>query len=407
MKKTISKKVWIYSILLGLMGAVPLTSQPAEAAVSKGEGSMAKRSAKVYLQSRQYDKALQQLLIATEGRPDDLEVHYEIGNIYSRKELYDEMNKHFNAVENAPKNKKWMNRIDTARETLWRQHYNLGVRALDTQKMDFAIEQFMTAIKVNPKDADAYEGMAIAYLQSDRAEQGIKAYRNAIERNPKKAQSYYNLSVALTNQGTLESQKDALGLLETGHELAPKDLQILQQMALLYNRQGNNEAAGKAAEKALAVDPKNPTVLNIAAQIFLTAEDFEKSAAILEKVLEVNPDDQNASFNLAIAYNKMGKPDKAVALYKKSVDANPTDGDAWFQLGDVYTKLERFDESVTAFQKVIELQPANYRAWGALSRAYAQQSNGVTGKKAEEFVKKATEAFQMYEALQKQQSDDQ
>jgi superkiller protein 3 len=407
MKKTYITHIWICTILVGMVGSMLLPSHPTEAAVSKGEGAIAKRSAKLYYKQRQYDKALAQYLVAAEGRPDDLDVHYNIGTIYSRKELYDEMNKHFNFVENAPKNRKWLNRIKDERETLWRQHYNLGVRALETEKMDFAIEQFSTAVKVNPVDADAYEGLGIALLQSGKSEEGIQAYRDAIERNPKKAQSYYNLSVALTNTGDLESQRDALDLLEKGHELAPKDLSILQQMALLYNRQGNNAAAGEAAEKALAVDPENPVALNIAAQIFLTAENFEKSASLLEKVLEINPDDDNAAFNLAIAYSKMGKPEKAVALYQKSIDANPNDGDAWFQLGSVNTKLENFDGAIAAFQKVTELQPANYRAWGALSRAYAQKSDTAQGKEAEEAVKKATEAFQMFEALQKQQTADQ
>ena len=401
--KHISKKIWIFTILLGFMS--PLAITPVQAKVSKGEASIAKRSAKLYLKQRQYDKALEQYLVAAEGRPDDLEVQFEIGAIYSRKEIYEEMNKHFAVIESSPKNKKWLKRIAAEREELWRRHYNLGVQALNAQRMDFAVEQFTTAILVNEKEADAYEGLGIAYLQTNKTDEGIQAYRDAIERNPKKSQSYYNLSVALTNVGTLDSQKEALELLKKGHELAPKDLQILQQMALLYNRQGNNDAAGEAAEKALAVDPKNPTVLNIAAQIFLTAQNFEKSASILEKVIEINPDDENAGFNLAIAYNKMGKPDKAVALYQKAVDADPNDGDAWYQLGDVHVKLENFDKGIAALTKVTELQPANYRAWGALSQAWAKKSEASTGQVASDAVKKATEAFQMFEELKKQQAD--
>ena len=403
MTKIIRKTIWMGTILFGLTSSIAVV--PAQA-VTKGEASIAKRSAKVYLQSRQYDKALEQYLITVEGRPDDLEAHYNIGAIYSRKEHYDEMNKHFEVIEKSPKGKKWMKQVEAERIELWRQHYNIGVQALNAQKHDFAIEQFNTAIKVNTKKADAYEGLGITYLQSDRIEEGIQAYREAIKRNPKKAQSYYNLSIPLTNQGTLESQKEALDLLKKGHELEPKNLDILQQMALLSNRQGDNEAAGEAAEKALAVDPKNPTVLNIAAQIFLTAQNFEKSASILEKVLELNPEDENAAFNLAIAYNKMGKPDKAVALYQKSVDANPNDGDAWYQLGDVHTKLENFEKAIAAYVKVTELQPANYRAWGALSRVYAKKSESVTGKEASDAVKKATEAYQMFEELKKQQGNE-
>ncbi|MBT4139438.1 MAG: tetratricopeptide repeat protein, partial [Candidatus Latescibacteria bacterium] len=244
MKQLISKTIWISAILLGFMTV--MAPAPIEAKVTKGQASIAKRSAKLYLRQRQYDKALENYLVAAEGRPGDLEVHYNIGTIYSRKELYDDMNKHFAIIEEAKKNKKWLKRIDAERKTLWRQHYNIGVQALNAQKSEYAIEQFNTAIKVDERESDAYEGIGIAYLNIGKTEEGIQAYRSAIEKNPKKSQSYYNLSVALTNQGTLESQREALTLLQKGHELAPKDLQILQQMALLFNRQGDNVAAGEA-----------------------------------------------------------------------------------------------------------------------------------------------------------------
>lgn len=402
MKQLISKTIWISAILLGFM--TTMAPVPIEAKVTKGQASIAKRSANLYLKQRQYDKALEQYLVAAEGRPDDLEVQFSIGTIYSRKELYDEMNKHFAIIEGAKKNKKWLKRIDSERKTLWRQHYNIGVQALNAKRNDYAIEQFNIAIKVDERESDAYEGVGIAYLNTGKTEEGIQAYRNAIEKNPKKSQSYYNLSVALTNQRTLESQKEALYLLQKGHELAPKDLQILQQMALLFNRQGDNKSAGEAAEKALAVDPKNPTVLNIASQIFLTAEDFAKSAEVLEKVIEITPDDQNALFNLAIAYSKMGESEKAIDLYKKTVEATPDDADAWYQLGSLYLELGKFDDAIMAAQKVIDLQPGNYRAWGLKYQSLAKKSEGASGAAATKLVKEATEAFQMFEELKKQQS---
>ena len=84
------------------------------------------------------------------------------------------------------------------------------------------------------------------------------------------------------------------------------------------------------------------------------------------------------------------------------MEANPDDVDSWYQLGLLADKVESFDRAVEAFAKVTELQPDNARAWAALSRAYARKSEVSEGEVAEECVKKATEAFQMYEALQSQ-----
>ena len=76
--------------------ATPLFVQSTEAEVTKGQASVAKRSGKLYINQRQYDKAMEQYIIAAEGRPDDSEVQYHLGWLYSQKELFEEMNEHYN-----------------------------------------------------------------------------------------------------------------------------------------------------------------------------------------------------------------------------------------------------------------------------------------------------------------------
>ena len=119
-------------------------------------------------------------------------------------------------------------------------------------------------------------------------------------------------------------------------------------------------------------------------------------------MVEIQPDNMDALFNLAIAYKQLDKGDKALDLFAKSVEANPTDADAWYQLGLLADKIDSYDKAIEAFTKVTELQASNARAWAALSRVYARKSEVSEGDVAAECVKKATEAFQMYEALQSQ-----
>ena len=389
---TFRKRGLIVALTLAFAAAPSLTAT-AEAKVTKGQASVAKRSGKLYINQRQYDKALEQYAIAAEGRPDDSEVQYYLGWLYGQKELFEEMNEHYDLATD----KKWKKKVAADRKELWTRYYNLGVKGMNAQKFEFAVEQFNLAITINPKEADAFEGLAITHLNAGNSDEGIETYKKALELNPEKAQSFFNVGGALMNANRVE---EALEMFQKGHAVDPEEINILQNMAIAQYRLGDKEGASESAEKALAIAGDDPKILNIAAQIFLQAENFEKAAEILEKVIELQPENKDALFNLALAYRQLGKGDQALDFFQKSVEANPDDVDSWYQLGLLADKIESFDRAVEAFAKVTELQPDNARAWAALSRAYARKSEVSEGEVAEECVKKATEAFQMYEALQ-------
>ena len=411
------KRGFIVALALAF-AATPLFIQTAEAKVTKGQASVAKRSGKLYINQRQYDKAMEQYIIAAEGRPDDSEVQYYLGWLYGQKELFEEMNEHYNLATD----RKWKNKVNSDRKELWTRYYNMAVKGMNAQRFDFAMEQFDLAITINPNEADAYEGLAITHLNMGNSEAGIEMYQKAIELNPKKAQSFFNLGGALMN---VERFEEALEMFKRGHEIDPEEINILQQMAIAQYRLGDKESAAESAEKALAIAGDDPKILNIAATIYLQSENYEKSAEVLEKVIEIQPDNVEAMYNLGVAKKQQGDKElgrieanpndadqlrlladklfaEADGAFTKVVEANPNDVDAWYQLGLLADKRDSFDRAIEAFTKVTELQASNARAWAGLSRVYARKSEVSEGEVAAECVKKSNEAFQMYEALSSQ-----
>ncbi|MCZ6633412.1 MAG: tetratricopeptide repeat protein [bacterium] len=390
------------AILLAIMlGTTLLTAEIAFAKVSKGEASIAKRSAKLYMKQRQYNKAIEQYSVAVEGNPGDWECQYYLGWLYGERELYEEMDHHFKAVEETDhkKSKKWKKEVDKSRMEHWRRHYNLGVKGINAQKFDFAIEEFQSAMLVKPDEADTYKGLGIVYIQTDQLDQGIEMYKKGIEMAPKDAQAYFNLSSALINIRSKESLADAKTYLNQGLEYFPKDVNLLKMLGMTQAQLGEKMEAAATAEKALEINPDDPAVLNLASQMYLQAEEYEKSIAILEKLIPLDPDNSDAIFNLAVAYKALDQGDRALDLFKKSVESDPDDEQSWYQLGLLADKIENFDESIAAFSKYTELKPAEARGWRALSRAYARKSNTVEGPEASKAAKKAEETFKMAESL--------
>ena len=65
---TFFKRGFIVVLALAF-AATPLFVQTAEAKVTKGQASVAKRSGKLYINQRQYDKAMEQYMIAVRRAP--------------------------------------------------------------------------------------------------------------------------------------------------------------------------------------------------------------------------------------------------------------------------------------------------------------------------------------------------
>jgi len=62
--------------------------------------------------------------------------------------------------------------------------------------LDKAIAEFSKAIKINPRDANAYYNRGITYYYKGQYDQAISDFNKALEINPKDAELYYNRGIA-------------------------------------------------------------------------------------------------------------------------------------------------------------------------------------------------------------------
>ena len=83
--------------------------------------------------------------------------------------------------------------------------------------LDLAIDDFRSAIRLNPEMSSAYNGLGVALIESGFIDEATRSWEKALELNPQSIQTHYNLGMALLDQG---KKTDALGHLETYKEKA-------------------------------------------------------------------------------------------------------------------------------------------------------------------------------------------
>ena len=82
-----------------------------------------------------------------------------------------------------------------------REAYQKGISCLDKRDYDAAITAFTETIRLDPRDAQAYEMRGEAFIEKGDKEQAIADFTEAIRLNPKSAEAYYNRGLAYQRKG--------------------------------------------------------------------------------------------------------------------------------------------------------------------------------------------------------------
>jgi hypothetical protein len=125
-------------------------------------------------------------------------------------------------------------------------HYNLGNNLISQFRIDEAIEQYQTAIRLKPT-ADVYFNLGRAYDMKRWTEQAVEQYRHAVMLNPEEADPYTYLGVDYAMMGLIDK---AIENLEIAIRLNPSDPFIRSTLERAYRMR---EPSGK--DRA---DDRNP-----------------------------------------------------------------------------------------------------------------------------------------------------
>ncbi|MCD6080254.1 MAG: hypothetical protein DRP73_04230 [Candidatus Omnitrophota bacterium] len=111
---------------------------------------------------------------------------------------------------------------------------------------------------------------------------------------------------------------------------------LTKHQALIYQNQGREAQKNGDWEKALTyykkaayLNPYSPEILNDLALAYEKNGLYAKAEETLKKAIEVDGDYLSSYYNLARLYEKMGKIDLAIEYYKLRVKKSNTENDPW------------------------------------------------------------------------------
>lgn len=185
------------------------------------------------------------------------------------------------------------------------------------------------------------------------------ALKEAQARGASKLSVAVGMGEAYLDSGNLDKAREWLG----PGQFAEADIaQGLRMLARLEDREGNTAAAGAALTKALQKAPRNSDLLVDLAQLrYRTGQQFASLEA-LRTALEINPDNLRAiDFQALIVRDQFG-PAAALDWFERGLIRAPNDG---VMLGDYAAtlgELGRYRQMLAVTRKMLELGVAEPRA---------------------------------------------
>ena len=358
-------------------------------------------SAKLYIQQKNYDKALNTLHKEVAKNPKSDEGWYLLGNVYGELGKFDSLVIAYD--KSLAVSKKYESEINQSKMYYWANSFNAGVsyfqrgnKATDKDSVkiyyDKSIDAFTTGTKLEPDSADTFKNLAFVYMSAGKNEEAIKPLKKLVQLNNELdgykylGQIYYTLgtmskSAYSTSNDITDSLaankyfNDAVDILEKGTKLYPNDSDLLKTLSASYVDIGKSDVALNSFKTLVEKEPDNKVYRYNYGVLLLGSEDYEMAVQEFQKAIDLDSTYTNAIYNLGITYVKWGsemnkesleteeysdaykEKFKAALPYLEKVTATEkSDAEAWELLGKVYSVLGMQDKAIDAFNHADQLR---------------------------------------------------
>ena len=193
----------------------------------------------------------------------------------------------------------------------------------DEAHVKVAAEASRKALELDPDLAEAHVARGLAVSQRNRFDEARREFETAIHQNPELFEAYYFYARACVAQGKLER---AAELFEQASKVNPEDYQAPILLAEAYaglGRENEAEAANRkglvAAERHLELFPNDGRALNLGASALVGLGEHERGLEWAERALAGDPEEPSVLYNVACTYARLGKTENALACLDEAI----------------------------------------------------------------------------------------
>jgi tetratricopeptide (TPR) repeat protein len=234
-----------------------------------------------------------------------------------------------------------------------------GMKALEEQRYEAAVQSFTQAVQADPKDYAAHFHLGLAHSLLNRDAEAITSYEKVLELKPGLYEAELNLGIVLLRS---KRAADAVRHLEKAVEQKPKEFRAVYHAGEALLASGAADRAISYFRTAFELDAKSAAAQAGLGQALALSGKLDEAAPLLEKSGDL--------LQLGELYEKANRRDEAIAIYRKF----PDNAGARERLGELLLESGDAAKAVPELEAAVAKSPTAANRY-ALATAYIKSSD--------------------------------
>ncbi|MFH1007663.1 MAG: tetratricopeptide repeat protein [Candidatus Latescibacterota bacterium] len=247
-------------------------------------------------------------------------------------------------------------------------YFQEGIRLFQKGEYAQAILEYRRAVKVDPKLAEAHEGLGETYLMTDQPSKAVENAQKAVAINPNSERGYLALGQALLRMNG--NSDEGVSAFQEVLRINPKNASALIGLGMIFQSVPDLPKAIEHFQSAVQIEDNVASRYHLGSG-YLSAEQYEKAEEQFKHVTEseagfVGSEENRrvleaAHRGLGFIYKKRRVFEEAIAEYVSALRYDPDNADLVFELGDTYARAGRCKEALDVLEPELKAHPRNIK----------------------------------------------
>jgi tetratricopeptide (TPR) repeat protein len=214
------------------------------------------------------------------------------------------------------------------------------------------------ALSASQQLASLFE-TASAHRRAGRNDEAERGYLQVIARDSGHRDAWNSLGMLYLD---LERYQDAEHILWHASCKFPNDAGIINDLGVLFYRQGKLEKAKEKYEEALRIKPRYDIALANLGRVLRDCHQLDDAAAKFKKALSINPDNVDTLIDYGLTLEAQGQHDEAARKYNKVLAIDPRHATALNNKGNLKLIAGHLEEALGYIDQALDIHPRHGQA---------------------------------------------
>lgn len=294
-----------------------------------------------YLEENDFEWLESAVSYAEKLYPDDPEIRLRRSHLYCANGQYDRAKAILDDLE----------RIEPENTDV---QYALGALYSSTDNPRKAIQYYLKASTDGYELGMVYGNVADEYYKLGELDESVRYYKKSIAANHNEDRSLYNLSSLWAENGRFE---EAVGYFERFLDEEPYSAEGWACLANIHFDQGDWEAAIDAYKYLLVIDQKRSSAYLDMSNCYCNLKQYAQAVSVLRESLEFASDKSYVYYSIGRIYGHCRNFESAVIYYRKAIELDNSFADAYMSVSRCYSQMNDYGTAVDFANRALAVNP--------------------------------------------------